>query len=505
MNLNSLLNSKPRLELARRNFWEFCKLIAPEFYREDRPHLKEICDTLQALYEGRIVRYNGEDTWQLVPKGHIHPSIPIVCKKLMMNIPPQHGKTRTLVNFSSWVFGKNVKEKIITASYNDSTASDFSRYCRDAIAMEKNVDEDTEYKEIFPLTRLKYGNKAFEKWALEGQHFSYLGVGIGGSVTSKGGTILIVDDAIKNAEDALNENNLDRIWLWYTSTFQSRVAAEQGEPIEIVCMTRWSKLDICGRILDSDAAKDWYVLKMVAYNKEKDTMLCASLFGKKRYMDLRVLVEPGIFEANYNQETLDRTGVLFKQNDLKRFKLADIKNDKGEDIIPESILAYVDVADEGDDYYAMVVGKIFMRKVFITRILFTRENVDVSLPLTAEIIKSNQVDYCRVEVNGSGSLFVKMIRQYVSSEKILEVNNHTAKHSRVLQAYGFIKKFFYFLETSEYESQSDYDLFMKNLFGYMKDGSSKHDDAPDCAAGLSLLSQNFLPHLFEIEEVADVS
>lgn len=83
------------------------------------------------------------------------------------------------------MFGQNPSEKIITASYNDDVASDFSRYTRDEITKEKASMLDICYSDIFPDTRIKKGNASFEKWALEGQHFSYLGAGIGGSVTSK--------------------------------------------------------------------------------------------------------------------------------------------------------------------------------------------------------------------------------------------------------------------------------------------------------------------------------
>ncbi len=124
------------------------------------------------------------------------------------------------------MFGKNPKEKIITASYNDTVASDFSRYTRDEIQASKIDPFMICYSDIFPNTQIKQGNASFEKWALEGQHFSYLGAGIGGSVTSKGGTILIVDDPIKGAKEAFNENYLNSNWIWYTNTFRSRVSAK---------------------------------------------------------------------------------------------------------------------------------------------------------------------------------------------------------------------------------------------------------------------------------------
>lgn len=461
-----------KCEIARRSFWEFCKIVAPEFYKDERLHLKLICDSLQALYEGRLVREDG-----------------FVYKKFMLNVPPQHGKSRTLINFVSWMFGLNSSEKVLTASYNDSTASDFSRYTRDAIDTKRTSSTDIIYSDIFPKTKIKQGNAGFEKWALDGQHFSYIGVGIGGSVTSKGGSVLIVDDPVKNAEDSMNENNLERIWLWYTSTFQSRVSAESGEPIEIVCMTPWSKRDICGRILAGKQSGDWYRISLPAYDEINDVMLCEELFGKKRFFDLKELIEPGIFNANYQMVPLDKTGVLFLRDELKRFSLKDFKTEG-----VQSVLGYIDVMDDGDDCLAFPLGYVFQNKVFITDVIFTSDKIDVTLPLCIGLAKLHPFDYIRVEANNQGGGFIRGLRTELIPEKILPIKNTVNKNTRILMQYGFIKKYFYFRD--DYERGSPYAKFMDQLFEYMKNGTSKHDDAPDAIAGLSKFVQLCCPNLF---------
>lgn len=464
-----------KIRIAQLSFWEYCKLISPDFYKESRPHLKEICDKLQDLYEGKLLKPDGTPY-----------------KKLMLNVPPQHGKSRSLVNFADWVFGKNNKEKIITCSYNDSVASDFSKYTRDGIMVEKLEDNDIVYSDIFPDTRIKKGTSAFEKWALDGAHFSYLGAGVGGSVTSKGATILIVDDPVKSAEEALNENNLEKIWLWYTSTFRSRVAAEKGEPIEIICMTRWSKNDICGKLLNSPMAKDWYQIKMEATDQHNPgIMLCEDLFSLNRYLEQKALVFESIFNANYHQKAIELEGALFKLSQLKRFRRSDLHGE------PDAVLAYADIADEGTDYFSAPFAKIYGNRIYITDILFTPENVDYTLPSVVGLINKAKTDFIRIESNNQGSVFAKMLRQYVDPDKVLLVTNSANKHTRILMEQLFIVSNVYLLHESEYEKNSDYDKFMENLLGYMKDGSSKNDDAPDSLAGLTKFIRNYLPHLFE--------
>jgi predicted phage terminase large subunit-like protein len=288
-------------------------------------------------------------------------------------------------------------------------------------------------------------------------------------------------------------NNLDRIWLWYSATFLSRVSAQYGEPIEIITMTRWSSEDICGRVLkrqEEDNRKDWYVIRMPAYNEETGEMLCPSLFSYNRYKELSRLMVDSIFSANYKQQTMEATGLLFYRKDLKTFKKAELKTK------PESIAGYIDVADAGDDSLAFVVGRVYKNKVFITDVIFTRDMADITIPLCAGLINKEGIDYVRVESNNMGRVFAGTLREKVGIEKILTVNNSTNKHTRILMQYGFIKEYFYFLDKSEYEPGSDYDKFINELLNYMKDGNSKHDDAPDALSGLAMFVNSWLKHLF---------
>jgi predicted phage terminase large subunit-like protein len=465
--MRQLIQLEAKKELARRSIWYFCKLVAPDFYREDRPHLKHICDTLQALYEGRITKSGNDFIIHETPQ-------PNSIKKLMINMPPQHGKSRTLINFANWVFGKNASEKIITCSYNDSTASDFSRYVRDGISTTKNQDEVV-YSDIFPKTKIKQGNAGFEKWALDGQHFSYLGAGVGGSITSKGGSILIVDDPIKGAEEALNESHLDKIWLWYTSTFLSRVSAVDGEPIEIINMTRWSKKDLCGRILSSEEASEWYVLKLEAFDEVKNEMLCPSLLSYKRYNSLSTKMDESIFRANYHQEPLDKRNAVFGA--LKTYKESSL-------LKYETSLAYIDVSDQGSDYLALAIGRNIKTDVYITGVVFNQANADVTLHQCAEVLKKHQVKYCRVEANAMGAMFARNLQKLCPNIQILQATSTANKHTRIIMDAYFVCKNFLFLDKSE--RTPEYQKFIENVEEYNKEGKVKHDDAPDCLTGLAI-------------------
>ncbi len=173
------------LRNSRENFWAFCVMLAPDFYKEDRWHLHLICEVLQALYERRLTKevfmqlcriiapqwYVDYVEWNRLQEDYVY-------VRLIIDISPRHGKSRTLVLFCDWMLGKSGKNKIIEVSYNSDLAGDFSRYVRDTIMTKKNVPTQIVFSDIFPNTRISKGNASFFKWALEGFFFNYLGSGL---------------------------------------------------------------------------------------------------------------------------------------------------------------------------------------------------------------------------------------------------------------------------------------------------------------------------------------
>jgi len=188
---------------------------------------------------------------------------------------------------------------------------------------------------------------------------------------------------------------------------------------------------------------------------------------------------------------MEAEGTLFRRSDLKRFSKSDYKEEG-----LEATLAYADIADEGDDSFAMPIARLFKNKVFITDIIFTKDNIDITMPRTVAAMRDLKINYLRVESNNQGSIFIKSLREKVSPEKVLKVSNTANKHSRIILEYAFIKEYFYFLEDKDIIPGSDYDKFMRELFDYLKDGTSKHDDAPDSISGLAKFIHSFMPNLF---------
>ena len=125
-------------------------------------------------------------------------------------MPPRHGKsTLASVAFPAWHLGRNPSHELIGCSFSGSLAMGFSRKVRQLL-------REPSYKTAFK-TRLDPDSQSAEAW-LTVNGGGYVAAGVGGGITGKGAHILLIDDPIKNREDAESQNNRSATWDWYTST-----------------------------------------------------------------------------------------------------------------------------------------------------------------------------------------------------------------------------------------------------------------------------------------------
>jgi len=430
--------------------------------------LKLLCEVLQKFFERRLIKADGRPY-----------------TKLMVNMPPRHGKSRTLINFCQWGLGRNQRERIIECSYNDDSAGDFSKYTRDGIAEVRQTKGGYVFSDFFPLARMKYGSQSYFKWALEGQHFNYLGAGIKGSITGKGGSILIIDDPIKLVEEAFNEERLDSIYQWYVGTFLSRGDVEGEEPLEIITMTPWCKGDLCGRILDSEDGSNWYRVKMPAYDELTDSMLCEKTLSKVRYKELEKAFEsmPEVFLANYQMELVDVKGQLYRA--VKTYDKLPV-DERGQQVL-EGIRNYTDTADEGDDFLCSINYVVYKGEAYILDVLYTKEGMEITEPLTAKFLFDGKVNVAKIESNNGGRGFARSVERLLwekhqSRRTVIRwFHQSENKASRILTHSAFVQEHVYF----PLNWRDRWPVFYKALTNYLKEGKNKHDDAPDCITGVA--------------------
>lgn len=441
-----------KLQLARIKFKYYCQLVAPDFYKPDREYLNNLCDTLQDFY------FSDDEV-------------------LIINIPPRHGKSRTAQLFCQWLLGHDNTIKIMTGSYNETLSTTFSKGVRNAIQEKKADKYKPIFNDVFPDTHIKHGDGSMNLWSLENGFNNYLATSPTGTATGFGATCLILDDTIKNAYEANNENILDSQFSWFTDTMLSRL--ESGGKI-IVIMTRWHSKDLSGRILTwcKDSGKRYKHINLSAIqNAAEKKMLCSEVLSYADAMDRKKIMGDDIFSANYLQITIDAKGRLYKS-----FVTYDTFPEN-----TEGIFAYCDTADAGKDYLCLIVFAVKNKEAFVMDILYTQESMEITESLTAAMLYDNNVNKCYIESNNGGKGFARNVRR-ILTEKYGD--NHTMvkwftqtrnKASRILTHSSFVEKHIYF----PHNWKDRFPEFYDSMIRYQKEGKNKHDDAQDAVTGVA--------------------
>lgn len=229
--------------------------------------------------------------------------------RLIVEMPPRHGKTLTISRyFPTWLLGRNPHARVMLVSYGASLAEKNSRYARNLILSPR-------YQEYFPVT-LAQGSKSVQEWDLADYEGGVSAMGIGGAATGKGANCLIIDDPVKNREEAESETIRDKIWDAYTDDLYTRL--EPGGAV-IVVMTRWHTDDLIGRLLTSEPEK-WTRLRLPAYAEDNDALgrapgapLWPARFPLTALQDIERTLGPYSWSALYQQNPVPAEGGIFKR------------------------------------------------------------------------------------------------------------------------------------------------------------------------------------------------
>ena len=448
----SLIKLHAKIELAKREFFYFCNLKAPDFYKRDRKYLVDLCNDLQAFYES-----DEYDT-------------------LIINEPPRHGKSRTASLLVEWILGKNQDENIMTGSYNETLSTMFSKNVRNGIMETKADPMKPVYSDVFPNVRIKRGDGAMNLWSLEGGYNNYLATSPGGTATGFGASLLVVDDLIKSYEEACNEATKEKHWEWFTNTMLSRL--EEGGKI-IIIMTRWASDDLAGKALE-ELPESGYKIKHINMKALQDdgTMLCEEVLSRKSFEAKKKVMGEDVVSANYQQEPIDLKGRLytsFKTYDGELTQFKYIKN-------------YTDTADTGNDYLCSInYGVTFQNEAYILNVLYTKEGMEVTEPAQAKMMFEDEVNIADIESNNGGRSYSRnverIMRERYKTNKTVFRPFHQSKNkaARILSNSTWVMEHIYFPHNWKHRFPEYYEAMMK----YQKEGKNKHDDAPDATTGIA--------------------
>lgn len=260
---------------------EWLRMISPT-YRWDWPYLVFLLSELEGVAGG-------------------------ITRRLMIFMPPRHGKSALVtVRFPVWWMERRPGLRVIVAAYNQTLANKFSRMSRRIAQMRLGLRED---------------RRAVEEWQTQNGCW-YRAAGVGAGITGMGADLIIVDDPVKNREEAQSSAYRDRVWDWYTNDLYTRL---EPRGAVILIMTRWHEDDLAGRILNNEA-DNWRVLRMPALAEEGDLLgrdpgdaLNPERYPIDELIRIRTVMGSWAFEALYQQRPMPVEGGMFKREWFSKF------------------------------------------------------------------------------------------------------------------------------------------------------------------------------------------
>lgn len=301
---------------ARQSLIAFTKATNPLYQPADHHHL--IAEKLEAVERGEI-------------------------KRLMIFMPPRHGKSELASRrFPAWYLGRNQRSQIICGSYNSDLATDFGREVRNIVSSE-------DCQNVFKGLMLSADSKAANRWHTK-KGGIYYAVGVGGSATGRGADLLLIDDPVKDREEADSEVIREKVWNWYTSTAYTRLMP--GAPIVII-QTRWHDDDLSGRLIQAQemGGDQWEILSLKAIDEKREgRALWPGWFPIERLEQIKQVVGPRDWSALYQQNPVPDEGGYFQRDWIQWY------NDKPKHLRIYGASDYA-VTDDGGDYTVhLVVG-----------------------------------------------------------------------------------------------------------------------------------------------------
>jgi len=269
------------LALARNDLACYAIALWPSF--ELAAHHRIIVEKLEAVERGEISR-------------------------LTISMPPRHGKS-TLASqiFPAWYLGRHPDRSIITATYGQELSDDFGRRVR-------NFVSDPVHRAIFSGFRLADDSTSMRRFNTT-QRGSYYAVGRGGALLGRGADLLVIDDPLKDAEEAHSETVRRNLHVWYATVAYTRL--QPKAPIVLV-QTRWHEDDLAGRML-REYSENWEDLCLPAIAetdaefRRAGEALWPQKFSLEDLEKIRVEIGGRAFVSLYQQRPAAAEGAMFKR------------------------------------------------------------------------------------------------------------------------------------------------------------------------------------------------
>lgn len=307
----ALLKRQQKALEAREKFMTFVKFTMP--------HMEDQNDVDRSAYQNERHHDAVAAALEEVEAGRI--------QFLILTMPPRHGKSELVSRrFPAWFIGRHPDWSTVVATYNDDFAMDFGAEVR-------RIMQSPQFKHVFPDAKLTRGGAAKDRLQTTAGGMATF-VGVGGSLTGRGAHCLIIDDLIKDYEQARSKAFRDRAWSWFTQVAMTR---RMGPKLVVITFTRWHQDDIIGRLTDPEnefynakLAEKIRIINLPAIAEDDDPLgrepgapLWPDRYGHD-FLEEQRMLDPLGFEALYQQRPSVADGVLFRRENVIYFDPAEI-------------------------------------------------------------------------------------------------------------------------------------------------------------------------------------
>lgn len=245
---------------------------------------------------------------------------------LLLEAPPQHGKSWQVTDFISWMAGKNPDSKCIYASYSDDLG-------KRANTQLQRLFDTQKFAQTFPETHISQANASAPGQTRNSEFLEYLGregsfrnTTILGQITGQGLDLGVVDDPLKGRKEASSKPNRDNIWNWFTDDFFTRFSDKAGM---IMMLTRWHLDDPAGRFIEAFPETRVCAYPAIATKDERFRCEGEALFPEHKSLEFlqqrKKGMTKGSWESLYQQNPIVVGGGLFP---IEKFEILPVAPNK---------------------------------------------------------------------------------------------------------------------------------------------------------------------------------
>lgn len=448
------LKEMVELELARRRYDRYFLLANPSYML--MPHIELIMSKLQKIIDGEQHFY-------------------------IFEMPPRHGKSATITEtFPSYFAMRHPNKEVMLVSYASDLSIDFGR---------KNRRKFSEFApKLFDLG-ISRSQGSVSEWGAEGYTGRVMATSITGGATGRGADLLIIDDPVKNEQDASSSTMRERVWSEWQSTFSTRL--HDGGSV-IVIMTRWHEDDLVGRLL-REMSYPWEEVKLPAVAEEENDLLNRNI-GDALAPELgwtpewasqqKKRVGSRTWAALYQQRPTPQAGTVIRREWIKYYVNSEetrrsLNLDDDVVVIPKRMDKQVqswDATFKDADTSDYVAGTVWGSRDNNFYLLDTHhERMD--FPKTIEAIKAMSTRWPQakgkyIEDKANGSAIISVLKNKLPG--IIPVTPNGSKESRLNAVSPLFESGNVFIPHPEWKQE--YEPYITELLGFPY---APHDDWVD--------------------------